>query len=376
MAVDCSYRLPLPISTSSQAFINTRVPSLLDSSIFLNNKGTTTTQRGPSDHSANLAGSISMGLSSFLSPPQSPFEPPAASYALLANPIQFLLSPIHKVLVHLRGPIIPKLSNPIRVLCISDTHTNTPDLPPADLIIHAGDLTNEGTVSEIQAQFDWLASLPYKHKVAIAGNHDSYFDPRSRRPIDTDKSIDFKGVHYLQHSSITLNFPEKGDRKLRLFGAPQIPACGGSDFAFQYQREDDAWSGTLPLDLDVLVTHTPPKWHLDLPAGLGCQYLLQEIWKVRPHLHVFGHVHEGRGTKGVFWDEAEKAYERMCACQSWVDLLWFGIWLDVMRVLIYDVVGIIWTRVWGAEVDGTVMVNSALVDWKGRLSFQGQIIDI
>ena len=97
---------------------------------------------------------------------------------------------------------------------------------------------------------------------------------------------------------------------------------------------------------------------------------------MRPRLHIFGHVHGARGTKGVVWDEAEKAYERICACLDWLDLLRIGFWLDVLRVLVYDVLGIIWARVWGAEVDGTVMVNSALVDWKGRLSFQGQVVDV
>ena len=317
-----------------------------------------------------------MGLLSFLFPPKSLFEPPAPTYEFLATPVQFILSYIHTILVLLRGSIPPKPSNSIRVLCISDTHTNTPDLPPADLLIHAGDLTNEGTVSEIQAQLDWLASLPYKYKVAIAGNHDSYFDPRSRRSIDDDRSLDFKDVHYLQHSGVTLEFPEKGGRRLVLFGAPQIPACGGSDFAFQYQRKEDAWSGTIPLDLDILVTHTPPKWHLDLPAGLGCNFLLQEVWKVRPKLHVFGHVHGGRGIKRVVWDEAEKAYERICTRQKWSDLLGYGLWLDVLRVLIYDVVGIMWMRVWGAEVDTTIMANCALVDWRGRLKFPGHVVDI
>jgi hypothetical protein len=37
--------------------------------------------------------------------------------------------------------------------------------------------------------------------------------------------------------------------------------------------------------------------------------LLAEVWRVRPPLHVFGHVHWGAGRQVVFWDETQRAYE-------------------------------------------------------------------
>lgn len=52
---------------------------------------------------------------------------------------------------------------------------------------------------------------------------------------------------------------------------------------------------------------TLKRHHLDL--GLGCAGLLAEIWRVRPPLHVFGHVHWGAGRQVVFWDETQRAYE-------------------------------------------------------------------
>ena len=116
------------------------------------------------------------------------------------------------------------------MICISDTHTNTIDVPNGDVLIHSGDLTNAGTVQEIQAQLDWLASLPHREKIVIAGNHDSYFDTKSRKWEDKNKRLDFKGIHYLENKSITLKF--KGGRKLNFYGAADIPNCGGSDFAY------------------------------------------------------------------------------------------------------------------------------------------------
>jgi predicted phosphohydrolase len=114
-------------------------------------------------------------------------------------------------------------------VCISDTHTNILPIPHGDVLIHAGDLTNAGTVEQIQAQLDWIASLPHREKIVIAGNHDSYFDPKSRKAEDKGKRLNFKGIHYLENKAITLKF--KGGRKLNFYGSPDIPKCGGSDFA-------------------------------------------------------------------------------------------------------------------------------------------------
>jgi hypothetical protein len=42
-------------------------------------------------------------------------------------------------------------SNPLRVVCISDTDNARPILPPGDLLIHARDLTENGSFDEVQA---------------------------------------------------------------------------------------------------------------------------------------------------------------------------------------------------------------------------------
>ena len=316
-----------------------------------------------------------MGIRALFAGPKTPFQPPPLGYRVLSSPLHFVLSLIHRAFVLLRGAAPPR-QPPIRVVCISDTHTYTPSLPAGNLLIHAGDLTNAGTLSEIQAQINWLDAQPFTHIVAIAGNHDSFFDPRSRAPSDRGRSADFKRVHYLQHSRLSLKFPDHDRRELVLYGAPQIPACGGDEMAFQYSRDDDAWSGTVPDDVDILVTHTPPKWHLDLPVGMGCAYLLDEIWRVRPRLHVFGHVHGGRGMEAMYWDKAQKAFERLSGRQGWLDILRITVWLDVARVLVYDTLGIVWTRIWGADVESSVLVNSALVDWRNNLVFESQVVDI
>lgn len=59
----------------------------------------------------------------------------------------------------------------------------------------------------------------------------------------------------------------------------------------------------------MLITHGPPRAHLDL-LNLGCVNLLQALWRVRSRLHVFGHVHEGAGTEWLLFDGLQEAYER------------------------------------------------------------------
>ena len=122
----------------------------------------------------------------------SPFDKRHVFTRLLASPLTFFLHPLHIFLLRLRGTphFPPPDKQPIRVVCISDTHTlEWIDVPDGDLLIHAGDLTNDGSVRDIQRAIDWLKTLPHRHKVVIAGNHDSYFDIRSRREEDRDKSL-------------------------------------------------------------------------------------------------------------------------------------------------------------------------------------------
>ena len=192
--------------------------------------------------------------------------------------------------------------------------------------------------------------------------------------------IDWKGVHYLQHSSITLSFPHHGGRQLSFYGAPQIPRCGGDEFAFQYKRTDDAWSNTIPPETDVLVTHIPPKSHLDLPASLGCEFLLKEEWRVRPTVHVFGHVHAGYGREYAFWDASQRVFEDLSARTDnglLRDAVAFRAWANVTRLAFYGLLDILWSRVWRGIGRGTILVNSALMYRStGSLGNLAHVVDL
>ena len=309
-----------------------------------------------------------------------PFEPVPLPVLFLRSPLKTIITLVHGLITDTRGS--PKALTPsIKVVCISDTHSKTKDIPHGDILIHAGDLTNAGTVRDLQEQIDWLDSLPHKHKICIAGNHDSWLDPKARQHMPeketSRKGPNWRGVIYLQHSSTTLKFAT--GRTLKVYGAPQIPACGGPDFAFQYPRGRDAWSGTIPEDTDILVTHTPLIFHRDLPTGRGCEFLLREAWKIKPILHICGHVHAGRGKEMLFWDKAQKAYEQASFRRDGflLGVLDPILWIDLAKVVAYGISGFLWTNLWGGEQDSTRLVNAALTYRNtGQLKNEVQVVSM
>ena len=328
------------------------------------------------------------------------FEPTPFAALLFQAPVKLLLCHAYHLITYLRSAPTPA-QQAIRVVCISDTHNNIPeDVPPGDILIHAGDMTVNGSVAEIQRQIDWLASLPHKEIVVISGNHDTYLDPRTRPSLSEEQrrgSLDWKRVHYLQHRRLSLTIDiepkntdsttpllaeERDQRRIRIYGAPQIPACGPMNVhAFQYPRGRDAWSETVPEDTDILITHTPPKYHMDLPIpqGMGCEHLLAEVKRVKPTLHVFGHVHWGAGQTVVWWDQAHAAYVQGLATQSKLThgLLNPTLWWNVVRVLYRGTRELLWDRVWGGESPNTILVNAAQMHGDtGKLGNPVQVVDI
>ena len=67
-----------------------------------------------------------------------------------------------------------------RFVCVSDTHNTSPDsgafkLPKGDVLIHAGDLTKQGTYTELRKTLDWIEKADFEEKIVIAGTeHDRH----------------------------------------------------------------------------------------------------------------------------------------------------------------------------------------------------------
>ena len=249
--------------------------------------------------------------------------PPTPFQQLKSNPSRFIANWLYAHRPPLASAVSSHLSTAaavraddqalITLVCISDTHNSTPSrIPDGDILLHAGDLTNKGTFAELQAQLDWINTLPHPHKVVIGGNHDTLLDeefitnhPYRVEPSDIDRrnQLNWGSITYLNGTSATIAVR---NRSLTVFGSPLTPQCG--TFAFQYPPIRDVWKNRIPDGTDVVLTHGPPKRHLDL-GGKGCEWLLRELWRLKPRAVVFGHIHQGRGKEALAWDLMQIGYD-------------------------------------------------------------------
>ncbi len=185
----------------------------------------------------------------------------------------------------------------MRIVCVSDTHMLNPPIPPGDLLIHAGDLALAGTPKELARAAAWLESLPHQRKVLVAGNHDRALDPAQSGMqvyVATRAMLERTGVHYLFDSGVEI-------AGLNIYGSPWTPPFNDWAFMLNDEGREIVWSA-VPGGTDILVTHGPPRGILDRTYNgehVGCEWLLKAVQRVRPKLHVFGHIHESYGQETI-----------------------------------------------------------------------------
>ncbi|EXF80283.1 calcineurin-like phosphoesterase [Colletotrichum fioriniae PJ7] len=217
-----------------------------------------------------------------------------------------------------------------RFVCISDTHNTTVKLPKGDVLIHAGDLTNQGSYSELSRAVQWLEKADFETKIVVAGNHDITLDSdfyaqhgsnfHNQTPLSPQdcKALltSSPSITHLTHETATirLSSPSGPHTSFTVFASPYSPRNGLWAFGYDAPQHGSlgAAAGDLPtlwddipLEADVVVTHTPPHTHCDesrAQRAAGCEALRRALWRVRPRLAVCGHVHEGRGVERVRWD--------------------------------------------------------------------------
>lgn len=205
-------------------------------------------------------------------------------------------------------PSSPKQENQIRIVCISDTHMKHHHLqiPDGDILVHTGDFSSLGRWDDIQRFATWFGGLPHKHKIVIAGNHDltldmPYYDTVVGRFHRGQREPAESILEYVSSQSSFIYLCDEGVHceGLYIYGSPWQPYF--YNWAFNLNRGSaclEKWR-EIPDQTDVLLTHGPPLGHGDLCASgvrAGCVDLLLEIQnRIRPKLHVFGHIHEGAG---------------------------------------------------------------------------------
>jgi Icc-related predicted phosphoesterase len=173
------------------------------------------------------------------------------------------------------------------VCVIADTHRRHRelDIPECDILIHCGDFCSFHKDDEetLEDADQWFAELPAQKILCIGGNHDFPIQSREFR---------FAHAEVLEDRLVEVD-------GLKIYGTPWCPDLSG----FAYYASDDEliekWK-LIPDQVDILITHTPPYGILDQPTGgnihLGCKHLLRELGRIRPRLHVFGHIHASHGV--------------------------------------------------------------------------------
>jgi Icc-related predicted phosphoesterase len=211
----------------------------------------------------------------------------------------------------------------MKIICISDTHNLHKELkiPDGDVLIHAGDMTCVGGIDEMKEFNQWLGTLPHRYKIVIAGNHDLYLES-----VPSMANVFITNAIYLNDSGIEIE-------GLKIWGSPISPNY--QDWAFNRERGEAIrkhWE-MIPQDTDILITHCPPFGILDFNdkgKHEGCQDLLEIVQqKIKPRLHVFGHLHDAHGL--------DKIGETIFVNASIVNTIQYSKWIKIFRNLAIDI---------------------------------------
>eukprot|EP00946_MAST-07B_sp_MAST-7B-sp1_P005314 g5314.t1 len=218
----------------------------------------------------------------------------------------------------------------VRCVHVSDTHNQHLELqlPDGDCLVHTGDAVgNYGPQHNIIQHFEsymrWLtrAAERYEHVVFIAGNHDTLLDADCYDATAARRLVAAlpDNVTYLENNQAILKF--SGARTLKFWGSPCTPSrlesLGKRYYSDAFERVNEyrqqLWK-TMPGDVDVLLTHVPPRFDEDqlveptyggvsltsygdplLSARLNT-LASKETIGAPPRFHCFGHDHGGFGV--------------------------------------------------------------------------------
>lgn len=189
-----------------------------------------------------------------------------------------------------------------KIIFLSDTHNRHDEitndleklLTPDSILVHAGDFSGQGLMHEVDIFFDWLKEISKKCKyvVFIAGNHELTFEIKHPWLVNLIKGLP-SNVYYLEDSEIILD-------NIKFYGSPWQPEF--YNWAFNLPRGQalaNKWE-LIPDDTNILITHGPPWGMLDdtiTGVRVGCEDLYLKVTKIKPKIHVFGHIHYGYGLK-------------------------------------------------------------------------------
>ncbi len=189
----------------------------------------------------------------------------------------------------------------MKIILISDTHGKHHQIPEKyienadgsiDMIMHAGDISSIGSKTQVRDFFDWYATLPFKYKVVIAGNHDYFFEQAPEYEIE-EFLKEYPDIIYLNDANIEIE-------GLKIHGSPITPYFNNWAFNRIGDTIKPHWD-LIPTDTNILLIHGPVKGYLDTlkrnGLHVGCPYLLDKISELTDlSFLAHGHIHERYGA--------------------------------------------------------------------------------
>lgn len=193
----------------------------------------------------------------------------------------------------------------IKIHHFSDTHGYHDLLKmhdDTDLLICSGDASNarDPYLNEPQMRefLNWFANQKGE-KIYCAGNHDTSIEKKLIRKNE----FKLLGITYLEDEYYTT------DSGHTVFGSPWTPTFGNG-WAYNRDRSkmDNIWRSVVA-NIDIIVTHGPPKGILDIATGYydstdGRRYgniieycgdlsmRKHVLDRIKPKLVCFGHIHD------------------------------------------------------------------------------------
>jgi len=187
----------------------------------------------------------------------------------------------------------------MKVWFISDTHCEHLQLRipnNIDLVIHCGDESNSGDAYQNEPEaklfFEWYSALDIPTKIFSPGNHSTAIEQGLIR------SSDYPNVKFLIHDQTEW----KG---LKIFGSPYTPEFYNWSYMKPRSELEVVWQ-SIPDDIDILITHGPPKGIRDVtkdfdtgePVHVGSKSLRTHVeTRIKPMVHTFGHIHDEKAIQ-------------------------------------------------------------------------------
>lgn len=199
----------------------------------------------------------------------------------------------------------------MKIVAISDIHGYIPEnIPECDVLCISGDIVPLEVQRGIEKSSDWVMNIFYpkllemscKHVVMTWGNHDFIGNVLYRAGHSGEEQTEMlfgtdSKCHILIDESVEID-------GVKFYGTPWIPELSGWAFYNTSENLTDMFR-QMPEDIDVLLTHCPPKigtqgvvlqncWnHM---RDFGCIELYNVLCekKFEKTLHVLsGHIHSG-----------------------------------------------------------------------------------